>query len=227
MIKSIVEHIKENWYYLTIVFLLAALCLVLVMNNRIERRIENGMSEIEYLDSLDRYHKVFYDRKFNELRKENKQLYDSLKQYKDKVDFLLRFKYEKEYDTGIVEIVKTDTVYVSDEPRTFEYEGEPADTFSYKLRINSNTEPNWYSLSVRTKDEFTIVNKKTEGSSLNELTIEGGGGTISDVTAFSRKDNGKKLKDIVSVGPCVTAGYDVVNNKAGVMVGVGITIDLW
>ena len=110
MIKSIVAHIRENWYYLTIVFLLAALCIVLVMNNRIERRIEQGMSEIEYLDSLNKYHKVFYDRKFNELRKENRQLYDSLKQYKDKVDFLLRFKYEKEYGTGIVEIVNSSLV---------------------------------------------------------------------------------------------------------------------
>ena len=98
---------------------------------------------------------------------------------------------------------------------------EPNDTFQYKLKINSQMEPNWYSLDAKVKNKFTIVNKE-EADGLNHITISDGGSvpSISDVTVFKKKE---KFIKRFSIGPSVTAGYDPINNKFGIMLGVGIT----
>lgn len=229
ILTSIKNFLKEKWFYKLAIALMAVAIGVLLYTNQLQRRTNGNIDEIEYIDSLKNYHKVFYDKKFSALKKENKELYDSLKKYKDKVDFLIQFKYEKEYSTGIVKIVH-DTVSIERTgdsfAQTFEYQSEPNDTFSYNLKINSEAEPNWYSLDVRTKEQFTIVNKKNDGSDLNEFSLETDGhGTISDVTVFSKKRK-TKVWDRFSVGPTVGVGYDPINNKIGATIGVGITYDL-
>ena len=190
------------------------------------------IEEVEFLDSLNNYNKIYYDGQFNDLKKTNIELYDSLRKYKDKVSFLIQFSYEKEHNTGIVHtkpntVIRHDTVLVEAGglPTTFTYNSEPNDTFQYELKINSEKEPNWYSLKTRFKDKFTIVNKD-DGNGLNHITVGSeGGGSIGDVTVFKKKDK-RKLKDRVGFGPSVTAGYDPLNKNFGIVVGVGVTIDL-
>lgn len=156
--------------------------------------------KIEYVDSTGTYHKQYNEGDFNELKKENKELYDSLKKYKDKIDFLTQFNYDKSYNSGKV-VVKTKEVqtptyvknedgqYVEniEEAKTYEYENEPNDSINYKLQINSTREPNWYSLNVKLHDKITIVNKD-EGNGVNHLTIETDNkADISNVTTSKRK----------------------------------------
>ena len=94
----------------------------------------------------------------------------------------------------------------------------------YKLQINSLTEPNWYKLNAKVSQKFTIVNKE-DGNGGNHITIDPeNGGTISSPTIF--KKNKKGFWDRFSVGPAVTAGYDVINKQWGVMAGASITYDL-
>ena len=108
--------------------------------------------------------------------------------------------------------------------KTYEYNGEQEDTFQYKLNVNSYTEPLWYSLDVNVKNKFTIVNKEVDGT--NHLTIDPhGNGTVDNVTVF-HKDKKKTLWDRVSIGPAVTAGYDIVNKQWGVTAGVSVTLNL-
>jgi len=191
------------------------------------------IEEVEYYDSLNNYNKVYYSKTFKELKKENKELYDSLKQYKDKIDFIVQFTHEKNYQTGkvetkpnVVDSVIYDTIKVSESlmAKTYEYNSEPNDTFQYKLNINSYTEPNWYSLNARTKNKFTIVNKEEDG--INHITIgSNNNGNISNVTVFNKKEKRKFLSRF-SVGPSVTAGYDIVNKQWGIMAGASVTFDL-
>ena len=161
-------------------------------------------------------------------------MYDSLKKYKDKLDYVIQFTHEKEYNTGHVSTKPTiikdtvhDTITVI-EPlvsRTYQYVSEPNDTFQYKLNVNSYTEPNWYSLNVNVKNKFTIVNKDEGG--VNHTTIgSNNGGTISDVTAWKQDKTKKTFWDRVTVGPTLTAGYDPINQKWGVMIGGGIGFNL-
>ncbi len=191
------------------------------------------VEKIEYIDSLNQYNKVYYDKSFSELKKENKMLYDSLKKYKNQIGFLVQFKHEKEYNTGIVKtkpkvkdsiVHSTTPVSYPNIARTYEYVSEPNDTFQYKLDINSFTEPNWYSIRAKVNNKFTIVNKE-EGET-NHLTIKpDNGGVISDVTVFDKKENRSVWKRI-AVGPSITAGYDPFNKSYGVMVGLSATFDI-
>lgn len=190
--------------------------------------------KIEYVDSTGTYHKQYNEGDFNELKKENKELYDSLKKYKDKIDFLTQFNYDKSYNSGKV-VVKTKEVqsptyvknkdgqYVEkvEEAKTYEYENEPNDSFNYKLQINSTREPNWYSLNVKLHDKITIVNKD-EGNGVNHLTIKTDNkADISNVTTFKKKEK-KNIFNKISIAPGVFYGYDFKSKQMGY--GVGITI---
>lgn len=167
--------------------------------------------------------------------KQNKELYDSLKDYKDQVAYLVQFTHEKHYSTGKVStkpIIKDSIVYdtipitVPQVAKTFEYLSEPNDTFQYKLNVNSFTEPNWYSIQAKVKNKFTIVNLQAEEDGLNHLIIDGGNNsTITNVTAFKKKEK-RKFWDRWSVGPAVTAGYDIINKQWGVTAGASLTFDL-
>lgn len=204
------------------------------------KKSEKLVEEIEYIDSTNTYNKIYYEKEISSLRKKNKELFDSLKKYKKEIDFLVQFKYKKSYETGVVHTKKNNSQSVTVtkeeqginpeeklEAKTYEYLSEPNDTFEYKLRINSEKEPNWYSLSANVKDKFTIVNKSKDDSNINHITIGSqGSGEISDVTVFKKKEK-KKLRDRISIGPGATAGYDPINKNWGVMVGIGVSYDLW
>lgn len=216
-------------FVLIIIWIVSIFMITKCSNDKI-RESKKLVDEIEYKDSLNRYNKIYYESTFKDLKKSNKELYDSLKKYKDQVSYLVQFKYEKQYDTGIIHIKKEkvhDTVLVKEQliAKTFEYSSEPNDTFQYNLKINSEKEPNWYSLKTKFKDKFTIVNKE-DGNGMNHITVgSNNGGDISNVTVFKKKEK-RGFKDRLGIGPAVTAGYDPINRNFGLMVGVGITYDL-
>lgn len=222
-----------NKYSKYIVIVLGVLCSFLVFDT-CDKAKENKslIEEVEYIDSMNKYNSIYYDKEFSSLKKENKQLYDSLKEQKDKIDFLAQFKYEKEYSTGIVEIKHDTITKVIDntvilQPKTYEYTSEPNDTFQYKLKINADVEPNWYSLNAKIRDTFTIINKKNEGGNTNHTTIESlNKGDISDVTLFNKKEK-QKLFENFSIGPSVGAYYGLTSGKVDVGVGISITYNIF
>ena len=188
------------------------------------------VEEVEYYDSLNRYNKIYYTKAFDILKKENKQLYDSLKQYRDKIDYIVQFYHEKGYNTGKV-IIKHDSIHDTitvDKPlvaQTYKYDSEPNDTFQYHLDVNAYMEPNWYSIQAKVKNKFTIVNKEDNG--VNHIVIDpSNGGTISDVTVYKKDNQKKSFWDRLSFGPGITAGYDPINRNWGVIVGATASYDL-
>ena len=231
--KEFFKKLYEKYSSWIIALLIASIVgLIAYFNHQLQKK-QKKIDEIEFTDSTNTYNKYYYESKFKELKKTNKDLYDSLKVYKDKIDYIVQFYHEKEYNTGVVTtkptIIKTivhDTITVS-EPlvaKTYEYSVEPNDTFQYKLDVNSYTEPNWFSLNVRTKNKFTIVNKEEGG--MNHVTIQpNDGGTISNPTVF-KKENKKGFWDRFTIGPSITGGYDLVNKHWGVMAGASVTYDL-
>lgn len=180
--------------------------------------------EIEYVDSNKTYNKIHMDAEFSKLKKENKELYDSLKKSRDIIDYLIQFDYEKSYSSGKVETSsKNDNASVSIS-HDYVYESEPNDSFEYKLTINSEKEPNYYQLDTKIKQRFTIANEHDKG--MNHTTIkEDGKGDISNVTVFHKKEK-KKFIDRFAVGPSITVGYDPLNKNMGCMVGVSLTFNI-
>ena len=179
-------------------------------------------SAVSFKDSTGVYNKLYYESEIAELKKENKELYDSLESSKEKIAFLVQFTASKKYSTGKV-TVKEDTA-VTVESKTFEY-GDTNDTLSYSLKINSEKEPNWYSLDIFTKDRYTIVNDAYEGG-FNHLTIDGWTSNISDVTVFKKSEKTSLIKRFV-VGPTISFGYDLSNNRLSPIVGIGVTYNLF
>lgn len=181
--------------------------------------------EIEYVDSNKTYNKIHMDTEFSKLKKENKELYDSLKKSKDMIDYLVQFKYEKSYSSGKVETSSKKDNASASISRDYVYKSEPNDSFEYKLTINSEKEPNYYQLDTKIKQRFTIVNEHDNG--MNHTTIkEDGKGDISNVTVFHKK-NKKKFVDRFAVGPSITVGYDPLNKNMGCMVGVSLTFNIF
>ncbi len=226
--------IKE--YSSLIIAILIALIvgLTVYFNYQLNKKQKTIIDQIEYIDTAGTYHKYYYEKKFKELKYENKELYDSLKKYKDKIDYIVQFYHEKEYNIGkddnakpkIKDSVVYDTIPITlpQIAKTYEYTSEPNDTFQYKLNVNSLTEPIWYTLNAKVKNKFTIVNKEENGQ--NHITIDpNSGGTITDPTVFKKKNN-KGFWNKFSIGPSVTAGYDIINKNFGVMPGISVTYDL-
>ena len=226
------EFFKKYSSWIVAILIGIIVFLSVYFNQKLEEK-QKKIDEIEYVDTNGTYHKIYYEKKYKELSKENKALYDSLKQYKDKIDYIVQFYHEKEYNTGevhikpnIIDSIVYDTIPVSVPKiaKTYEYLSEPNDTFQYKLNVNSFTEPNWYSIQAKIKNRFTIVNKEEGGA--NHITIKPeNGGTITDPTVWKKKEK-RNFLDRFSFGPGVTAGYDPINKQWGIMVGASVTYNL-
>lgn len=223
---------KQKCFYVVLTLFLIT-CGLLWFANIQYQSSQKLIEEVEYYDSLNNYNKIYYSKAFSTLKKENQDLYDSLKKYKDKLDYVVQFYHEKEYNTGNVSTKPTiihdsihDTITVNGPliARTYKYTSEPNDTFQYNLKVNSYTEPNWYSIQAKVKNKFTIVNKEENG--MNHIVINpNNGGNVSDVTVW-KNDKKRTFWDRFSFGPGMTAGYDPINRKWGVTVGATGSFDL-
>ncbi len=232
MIKMFKKFYEKYSSWIIAILIALIVGLVAYFNYELQKK-QKQIEEIEFTDTTGTYHKVYYEKKFKELKKENRELYDSLKQYKDKIDYIVQFYHEKEYNTGqvhtkpnIIDSVVYDTVPVTipQIAKTYEYLSEPNDTFQYKLNVNSFIEPNWYSIQAKVKNKFTIVNKEEGGA--NHITIKPeNGGTITDPTVWKKKEK-RGFFNRFSFGPGVTAGYDPINKQWGVVFGASVTLDL-
>lgn len=193
---------------------------------KLQLKAEEELVMIEEIKNTNKENQasfVHYEQEIDNLSKLNKNLYDSLKIYKNQIDYLVQFKYEKKYDTGVI---RTDTVkeiiHNKDSViKTYEYVNTN-DTLAYNLKIGSAEKPEWYSLDFKVSDKFTIVNKKFDN--FNKTDIESNG-IIDDVTILKKKEK-KKLFDNISIGPSITMGYDIAKKEPEFIVGFSITYDL-
>lgn len=207
----------KDWIIIAVLFVIIGFLSLQLY--KLNTKTEIQIKQIHKHDEdTKRYTAIYYDQTIESLKKTNEELYDSIKIYKKQIDYLVQFKYQKTY---VIDTVYCDTTTAKKEDiKTFEYKNEPNDTLSYTLTVGSEKEPSWYKLNVDVSEEFTIINKK-EGD-LNITTIDPTNkGNISDVTVM--KQDKSSFFDNFAFGPSITAGYDVVNNNFGIMVGVSMT----
>lgn len=228
MVTKVLNYIKTYWYVIAIVFCLMTLYLLKSFNDQ-RNRLANELIKTEYIDKNGTFHKVYEEEDFKTLKKENRELYDSLKKYKKQISDILQFHYTKRYVTNkvsktpisvnVVEVNKLDTIKV------FEYQNGTTDSIKYNLQIASTVEPKWHKLDITVNDELTIVNKKGDNG-INHLTIDSNNkGTITDVTVFKKKES-KGFWKRFKAGPSATVGYDPINKRFGTAIGIGIMFDI-
>lgn len=208
--------IDKDWVIIGILF-----CVIAFLSVKIYTMNKQSKITIEQIhkqdDTTGRYTVIYHDQTIASLKKTNRDLYDSLQVYRDKVEYLLKFKYEKGYTTDTVRI---DTTTDNEKVEVFEYQNAKNDTLMYNLQIGSLTKPKWYKLDLKLSNEFTIINKKD--GDINETNIiPSHNGNISDVTVFKKKKN-NFFKNFV-IGPSINFGYDVINKQFGVNVGISAT----
>ena len=189
----------------------------------LNRNVSHKNDDIYTLQEYGKSIQIHYDREISDLKRENKVLYDSIKCYKNDLDFALKFKYEKKYVTDTVFIEKDKEIIQMS--NTYTYEGNKNDSLYYKLMIGSVVEPKWYNIDVIVKDEFTIINRKLYDRYLTEISSSNNG-NISDITAFKPKQN-KGLFRNFSFGPSMTIGYDPFNKNIGLVVGIGFNYNIF
>lgn len=206
--------LDKEWFIIVILFLIIAyLGFKMYSLNKVS---ETHIEEIHKQDeNKHKYTIIYYDQTIESLKKRNKELYDSVKNYKKQIDYLIQFKYEKEY---IFDTIYCDTT-IHDSIHVYEYENNNNDTLNYNLKIGSAVEPNWYKFNLKLKDEFTIIN--TKDGQINNTTIETNNGSISDVTIIKNKK--RNFLDNFVIGPSINVGYDVINQNFGVNVGFSVT----
>ena len=217
---------KDNWksYVLfgILVFIIGFLVYKIFDLNK---DLKYEREKVEYvIDSTATYVASYKDEEINDLKKRNEELYIQVKDYKKEIDYLVQFTHNREYTT--------DTVYVQvpidnkdeKEVKVFEYKNEqPTDSLNYKLQIGSTVEPNWYKLDISLSDEYTIINRRDENGNTTTITPSNGG-TITDVDTFHKNPN--NFWDRIAIGPSLSAGYDFINNKGSMVVGVSVVYDL-
>ena len=80
---EIFNFIKKNWYFLITIILMGAIIVLILFDRMCENDTKRKIDEIEYIDSIKTYHKLFYEKKFSDLKKENKSLFSQASLFKN------------------------------------------------------------------------------------------------------------------------------------------------
>ena len=211
---------KHNIIYGILIGIIAFLS-VCIFN--LTHNVSDKKNEIYSLQEYGKSIQIYYDREISELKKENKNLYDSIKSYKNDLDYALSFKYDRKYIVDTVFIEKEKDMI--EHSNIYTYNGSKNDSLEYKLTIGSFIEPSWYMLDISVKDEFTIINRSLYDRYYTEISSSNGG-IISDITAFKQKSK-KNFFNNFSFGPSATIGYDPFNKNIGLVIGFGVNYNIF
>ena len=157
------------------------------------------------------------DKTLSELKKENEELYDSIRKLSD-VKEAIQVKYVLKRDIDTVYINNTyipiDSIY---------HYAQNSDTINYNLDIKGK-DVEWFKLDFSIQDSLMLVTRSVNGQ--NETTISHTTNTsIEDVTVFvPKKKFSQKVKENVYFGVGVGAGYGFFNKKPDIYIGINTGI---
>ena len=157
------------------------------------------------------------DKTWGELKRENEELYDSIRKLSD-VKEAIQVKYVLKRDIDTVYITNTyipiDSIY---------HYAQNSDTINYNLDIKGK-DIEWFKLDFSIQDSLMLVTRSANGQ--NETTISHTTNTsIKDVTVFvPKKKFSQKVKENTYFGFGVGAGYGVFNKKPDIYIGINAGI---
>lgn len=205
------EKIIQIGQWITIVLLtIACFCFWCKSNKSV-------VSDANYNKTSTQYVNVASDKSLSELKKENEELYDSIKKITN-VKEAIQIKYVTRYNS--------DTVYIGnviqEKDSTYHYT-HSSDTIKYSLDINGS-KVKWFKLGFSVQDSLMIVTRSNNGQ--NETTIVHSDKTdINDVTVFVPKTTlSQKLKERLYFGVGVGAGYGFFSKKPDIYIGINAGI---
>lgn len=207
MSKKVFDIIK----LLVIMLLLFGVFSLWDTNNKLESKFESYKKNGEYVT-------LYQSKTITQLKRENRELYDSIKEYKSvKQAIIIKYKYIYSGDTVFIyrKLPTQDSVY--------EF-SKKTDTISYTAQVKTASKPEWFKVDFTINDKLTIINREENGD--NELTINTNGGIIEGTSVFNKKENKNSFIDRFSVGVNAGVGYGIITKKPDLYIGVGVSYRL-
>lgn len=208
--------------------MIVGLALMLLIQQSYYIKNRDKLTASEEYNKESTYVRIHESRAVEELKKENKILYDSIKNLNN-VEAAMIVKYTTRYSTDTVYVEKfvtvadTTTVVVDDVliakvDSAFEYT-EDNDTVNLRIKVKAN-ELEWVKADFALHDQFMIINREKDG--INQSIIHHSDYTTIDETTMWHKKEAKKWYQKFVLSPQVGVGYGVINKKADLYVGVGV-----
>lgn len=196
--------------------LLFLFAIYLAWNNfHYKKQIKTLSNNVEfYIDSLNRYTKIYSSEDFSQLKKENKELYSQLRDKESLVE-AIKFEYKYKYEGkehSIDNSIQSDSCY------RFQ---ENTDTISYNLEIWA-THIQKYKINFSLTNEFLITRQSIDNQNKIEINSQLPG-RIQDVTVWTKPTKKKRFGAGISIG----AGYGLIAKKPDIFIGITGTYLIW
>lgn len=196
--------------WICIIFLL----IVCVLGTFLKPSNNDFVNDAEYKKE-QAYVKIYESQSIEALKKENKELYDSIRRMQD-VESAVQVKY--------VYKVKIDTIMVekfTEGHDSIYHYSNTNDTLSCNLDIKAK-ELKWVKGDFTVNDNFMVINREKDG--LNQtLVTHGPHVTINDVDAWHRVEDKEKWYKRFHFSVQAGAGYGIFSKNPDIYVGVGIS----
>lgn len=188
---------------------------------------EDLVTNAEY-NRQNTYVRIYESQKLNKLKKENKELYDSISKLQD-VESGMIIKFREHYNTDTITvdkfIIRKDTVLcVIDNnlvPKidTIYHYAQDNDTVKLDIDVKAK-DMEWCRADFTIHDKFIIINREKDG--VNQTIIDHSGNTTIDGTTMWHRENKEQWYKRFTIGPQVGVGYGLFNSKFDVYVGLGV-----
>lgn len=209
------------------VFIVALVAMLFALNANYQQAKKDLVTAAEY-NKENTYVRIYESKRLDKLKRENRELYDSISKLKD-VESGMVIKFREHYNTDTITVdkfvVQRDTIRVYADDNVYEqidsiyHYTQNNDTVNLNIDVKAK-QLQWMQADFTINDQFMIINREKNG--VNETIINhSDNATINGTTMWHRKE-GKKWYQRFTVSPQVGAGYGVFNKKVDMYVGVGI-----
>ena len=208
--KKIIDIIQ----WICIIFLL-----MVCITGSIFKKSDNDFIKNTEYQKEQAYVKIYESQTIESLKKENRELYDSIKRLND-VESAIEIRYKYKYVTDT--ITKTEFVYNTNDS-VYHYHNDN-DTITCDIDVKANN-LEWIQNRFTINDRFMIINREKDG--MNQTFINHGENTTVDaVDTWHRIEDKQKWHKNFHLGIQAGFGYGVFNRKPDIFIGVGVSYDL-
>lgn len=209
-------------------FIIGLIAMLVIQGVNYQQAKKDLVTSAEY-NKENTYVRIYESQRLDKLKRENRELYDSIKKLND-VESGMVIKFREHYvtDTIMVDkfVVQRDTIrVVADNNKVYEsvvsiyHYTQNNDTVNLDIDIKAK-ELQWCKADFTISDQFMIINREKDG--VNQTLINhSDNATIESTTLWHRKDT-KKWYQRFTISPQIGVGYGMINRKVDTYVGVGV-----
>lgn len=208
--------------------MIIALFALLIIQGIGYKSVRQQLVKSEEYNKENTYIRIYESQKLDKLKKENKELYDSIaklsnvesgmiikfiEHYKTDTIYAEKFKIERDTIFKTNEIVYTDSIY---------HYTQTNDTIDCDIKVKAK-DLQWCMTDISIRDKFVIINREKDG--VNQTSIDHSGNTTIEGTAMWHKENKRKWYQRFTVGPQVGLGFGTLHKDFDIYVGLGVGYD--